>query len=94
MLSPSLAQQLASYQLLDHSEGALREALERHTETYTLIKLAPWPARRWKCHYRLMIGPSLYDAQSPSEAYALALLALLRAHISQEHFTASNSEQQ
>jgi hypothetical protein len=85
MLSPSLAQQLMAHQLLDHSEAALREALERHTETYTLIKLAPWPARRWKCQYRLMIGPTIYDASTLAEAYALALLALLQTPPLQEN---------
>jgi hypothetical protein len=58
-------------------ETSLREALEVHAPTYTLIKLAPWPARRWKCQYRLMMGESMYDAQTVSEAYALGLLALL-----------------
>jgi hypothetical protein len=77
MLPAHITQQLAEHHVLDQGEGALRETLERYTETYTLIKLAPWPARRWKCHYRLMIGSAIYDAQSPSEAYALALLALL-----------------
>jgi hypothetical protein len=78
MLPPSLIQQLTARHVLDQSEVALRERLEQQTETYTLIRLAPWPARRWKCRYRLMIGDTLYDAQSPSEAYALALLALLQ----------------
>lgn len=56
-------------------EAALREALEVRVETYTLIRLAPWPARRWKCHYRLLMGEKMYDAQSAAEAYALGLLA-------------------
>jgi len=59
-------------------EVSLREALEMRAETYTLIKLAPWPARRWKCRYRLMMGESMYDAQSVAEAYALGLLATLQ----------------
>ena len=58
----------------------VREALEARCETYTLIKLAPWPARRWKCHYRLMMGDGIYDAQTVAEAYALGLLALLGQH--------------
>lgn len=78
MLPESLSTQLAQYGISGDSEIALREALERHTETYTLIKLAPWPARRWKCQYRLLISDAIYDAQSVSEAYALGLLALLR----------------
>jgi len=59
-------------------EVSLREALEMRAETYTLIKLAPWPARGWKCRYRLMMGESMYDAQSVAEAYALGLLATLQ----------------
>ncbi len=58
-------------------EVALREALEARAETYTLIKLAPWPARRWKCRYRLLLGDAIFDAQSAAEAYALGLLSLL-----------------
>src|SRR5438046_9904900 len=38
-----------------------------HVDTYTLIKLAPWPARRWKCRYRLLMGEKMHDAQSAAE---------------------------
>jgi hypothetical protein len=78
MLPESLSTQLAYYGISGDSETALREALEQYTETYTLIKLAPWPARRWKCHYRLLISDAMYDAQSACEAYAFGLLALLQ----------------
>jgi len=78
MLPEPLVTQLQRYNITDFSEIALREALEQHAETYTLIKLAPWPARRWKCHYRLMMSDSMYDAQSVPEAYALGLLAILQ----------------
>ena len=77
MLPTELQAQLAQHAINDYGEVALREALEAHSQTYTLIKLAPWPARRWKCHYRLMLGDKIYDAQSVAEAYALALLAVL-----------------
>ena len=77
MLSEELRTQLTQHGITSFDEVSLREALEAHTETYTLIKLAPWPARRWKCHYRLLIGDRIYDAQSPSEAYAMAILAIL-----------------
>jgi hypothetical protein len=77
MLPDEVREQLAQYGLQQYDEVSLREALEQHTETYTLFKLAPWPARRWKCHYRVMMRIGMYDAQSVSEAYALALLALL-----------------
>lgn len=78
MLPKELCRQLQDYCIKDFGEVALREALEKHAETYTLIKLAPWPARRWKCHYRLLMGAAMYDAQNASEAYALGLLALLQ----------------
>lgn len=69
--------QLAEYGITGLGEVALREALEAHCETYTLIKLAPWPARRWKCKYRLMMGDNMYDAQSVAEAYAMGLVGVL-----------------
>jgi hypothetical protein len=78
MLPETLQDQLKQHTITDFSEVALREALETHVETYTLIKLADWPARRWKCRYRLMMGDAMYDAQSVPEAYALAILAALK----------------
>ena len=77
MISDMLQQQLAQYGFTAIDEIALREALEERVETYTLFKLAPWPARRWKCRYRLMMRNDMYDAQSVAEAYALGLLAAL-----------------
>jgi hypothetical protein len=77
MVPEEIRSQLIQYGITEYSEVALRETLEQHTETYTLFKLAPWPARRWKCHYRVMMGAGMYDAQTVAEAYALALLALL-----------------
>lgn len=77
MIPKALQQQLAQHGIHAYDEVALREALEERVETYTLIKLAPWPARRWKCRYRLMMRDHMYDAQSAAEAYALALLAAL-----------------
>jgi hypothetical protein len=77
MLSKQLHTQLTQHGITVSGEIELREALEARAGTYTLIKLAPWPARRWKCHYRLLIRDSIYDAQSPSEAYAMAILAIL-----------------
>lgn len=78
MIPEELQLQLARSGITAFDEVALREALEQHVSTYTLIKLAPWPARRWKCHYRLLIGEKIYDAQSVLEAYALGLLAALQ----------------
>lgn len=77
MIPEQLHTQLTQHGITVSGEVALREALEARVETYTLIKLAPWPARRWKRHYRLLIGDKIYDAQNPSEAYAKAILALL-----------------
>jgi len=79
MIPDALQEQLAQHGIRATGEVALREALEERVETYTLIKLAPWPARRWKCRYRLMMRDHMYDAQSAAEAYALALLAALSA---------------
>lgn len=77
MFSEELRLQLANYGIDVVDEVALRETLESHVSTYTLIKLAEWPARRWKCHYRLMMRDAMYDAQSVSEAYAQGILAIL-----------------
>ena len=77
MIPEDLQRQLARHGITTIDEVVLREALEARIETYTLIKLAPWPARRWKCRYRLLIGEKIYDAQSPCEAYAMGILALL-----------------
>jgi len=80
MTIPAATQvQLAQQGITTTGEVALREALEAHTEAYTLIKLAPWAARRWKCHYRLLIGEAIFDAQSAAEAYAMGLLSLLKS---------------
>jgi hypothetical protein len=79
MLPEELQSQLAQHGITTTDEVALREALEAHVSTYTLIKLAPWPARRWKCRYRLLVGEKMYDAQSAIEAYAIGLLATLNA---------------
>ncbi len=78
MLPEALQTYLIEHGIQDFGEVALREALEKHAPTYTLIKLAEWPARRWKCRYRLMMGDAIYDAQSAAEAYAHGLQALLQ----------------
>ena len=58
-------------------EVALRIELERRLPAYTLYRLTPAAARRWKCKYRLMFGDTYLDCQTVSEAYARALLAML-----------------
>ena len=77
MIPEELDRQLAQHGITAIDEVSLREALEARVETYTLIKLAPWPARRWKCKYRLLMGEKMYDAQSVAGAYAMGLLAVL-----------------
>ncbi len=79
MVSEELRQKLAAHGVVASDETALRLALEARVETYTLFKLAPWPARRWKCRYRLMMRDGVYDGQSIEEVYALGLLACLGA---------------
>jgi hypothetical protein len=78
MIPDELYKELAKFNITARDEVVLREALEAHVDTYTLIKLAPWPARRWKCRYRLLMGEEIYDAQSAAEAYTMALLATLQ----------------
>jgi hypothetical protein len=58
-------------------EVDLRVELERHLLAYTLYRLTPAAARRWKCKYRLMFGDTYVDCQSVAEAYARTLLAIL-----------------
>ncbi|GHO44337.1 hypothetical protein [Ktedonospora formicarum] len=91
MLSSELVTRLHQHGIIDSGEVALREELEKHAETYTLIRLAAWPARRWKCHYRLMMGDNIHDAQSAPEAYALALLSLLEGPSAQAEPQPSHS---
>jgi len=41
-----LQHELAQHGITTFDEITLRQTLEQYVETYTLIKLAPWPARR------------------------------------------------
>lgn len=77
VLSETLQEQLTRHGITRYDEVALRQELEARVPTYTLIKLADWPARRWQCRYRLLMGAAMHDAQSVPEAYALALLSIL-----------------
>ena len=81
MLSEELRERLVACGVTADQETDLREAMEEQIETYTLFKLAAWPARRWKCHYRLMMRDQMYDGQCIEDVYALALLGRLeQAH--------------
>ncbi len=55
-------------------EVALRRLLEAHVAGYTLYRLTPAAARRWKARYRIMLAATYLDCQSVAEAYARALL--------------------
>lgn len=78
-LSPELAARLREHGLALEDEVGLRRLLEECAPTWTLIRLNNIVAKRWKARYRLMIGERWYDAATVSNAYALALLALLNA---------------
>jgi len=78
-LSPELATQLQAQGLTIEDEVGLRRLLEEIVPTWTLIRLNNIAAKRWKARYRLMLGERWYDAATVSNAYALALLALLEA---------------
>ena len=60
-------------------EVGLRLALEEHLKGYTLYRLTPAAARRWKCRYRIMFEATYFDCQTVAEAYARALMASLPA---------------
>ena len=68
---------LAAHGIVARDEVALRRELERHTAGYSLVRLTPAAARRWKCHYRMMFADIYLDCQTATEAYARALLAVL-----------------
>lgn len=87
-----MAQQPSSEQLPDdvvaalqargiaaRDEVSLRLALEEYLKGYTLYRLTPAAARRWKCKYRIMFEATYFDCQTVAEAYARALLASLPA---------------
>jgi hypothetical protein len=60
-------------------EVGLRLALEEHLKGYTLYRLTPAAARRWKCQYRIMFAATYLDCQTVAEAYARALVESLLA---------------
>jgi hypothetical protein len=84
-LSPELAAQLQAHGLTLDDEVGLRRLLEDCAPTWTLIRLNAIAAKRWKARYRLMLGEHWYDAATVSNAYALALLALLNAEAEEQH---------
>lgn len=78
-LSPELAARLAEHGLTTADEISLRRLLDESVPSWTLIRLNSIAARRWKARYRLMLGEQWFDAATVSNAYALALLALIQA---------------
>ena len=68
---------LAAHGIAACDEVSLRLALEEHLRGYTLYRLTPAAARRWKCRYRIMFEATYFDCQTVAEAYARALLASL-----------------
>ncbi len=69
---------LAARGLPTEGEVALRRALEARLSGYTVHRLLPAAARRWKTRYRLMAADAYYDGASIGEVYARALLAQIR----------------
>lgn len=76
-LPAELATALAAAGISASGEVALRRELERHLTGYTLCRLTPAAARRWKARYRLLYGANYLDGQTPAEVYARALLAVV-----------------
>jgi hypothetical protein len=75
-LPEELRRALAESSIVAADEVSLRVELERRLPAYTLYRLTPAAARRWKCKYRLMFGATYIDCQTVAEAYARALLAI------------------
>ena len=76
-LPDDVAAALAAHGVTAHDEVALRQALDARLPGYTLYRLTPAAARRWKCKYRIMFGATYFDCHTVAEAYARALLATL-----------------
>jgi hypothetical protein len=70
---------LAAHSIDVRDEVGLRQALEEHLNSYTLYRLTPAAARRWKCRYRIMLAATYFDCQTVVEAYARALVASMPA---------------
>lgn len=67
-------ERLSSDGILQSGEIELRRLLEANTSAYTLYRLPPAAARKWKARYRIMLGATYLDCQSAAEAYARAYL--------------------
>jgi hypothetical protein len=76
-LPNDLIQRLQAHGVSALGEVELRRQLEQHAPSYTLLRLNPIAARKWKARYRILLAASYLDCQSVAEAYARALLASL-----------------
>ena len=76
-LPSDVVSQLAAQGITTEDEVELRHELERHVTSYTLFRLTPAAARKWKARYRIMLAADYLDCQSVAEAYARALLTAL-----------------
>lgn len=76
-LPPDVVSQLAAHSITTLGEVELRHELERRVASFTLVRLTPAAARKWKARYRIMLAANYLDCQSVAEAYARALLAAL-----------------
>ncbi len=76
-LPDDLTEQLEAHGVSAFGEVELRRQLEQHAPSYTLFRLNPIAARKWKARYRIMLAANYLDCQSVAEAYARALLASL-----------------
>jgi hypothetical protein len=73
-LSAELIERLRAYGVETNDEVELRQVLEEQVSAYTLYRLPPAAARKWKARYRIMISATYLDCQTVSEAYARAYL--------------------
>jgi len=76
-LPNEVVDQLVTRGITARDEAALRRELERHAPSYTLFRLNPAAARKWRARYRIMLAADYLDCQTVAEAYARALLASL-----------------
>lgn len=78
-LPNDIVNQLQAAGIVARGEVELRQELERFASSYTLFRLNPIAARKWKARYRIMLAADYLDCQSVAEAYARALLSVLPA---------------
>ncbi len=74
LTSEDMIRQLAERGITARGEIELRLELERRTPSYTLVRLTPAAARKWKARYRMLLAADILDAQTVAEAYAQAIL--------------------